>query len=79
MSLAQTTGSWNGIAPGDTTRVRWWLIQTLGRDGRWTTTVRPAGEGRFTASAFGTADPEEVAVTAISSTGVASRATIVAP
>lgn len=67
------------ITPGDSTRVRWWLIQTRGRDGRWTTTLRPAGDGRFEASAFGTADPDEVAVTAITATGVASVATLIAP
>lgn len=67
------------IVPGDSTRVRWWLIQTRGRDGRWATTLRPAGDGRLEASAFGTAGPDEVAVTAITATGVASVATLVAP
>ena len=34
------------VAPGDSVRVRWWLIQTRGRDGVWMTTLRPFGEGR---------------------------------
>jgi uncharacterized lipoprotein YddW (UPF0748 family) len=67
------------ITPGDSTRVRWWLIQTHGRDGRWTTTLRPAGSGQLAATAFGTNDPDEVAVTAISATGMASVPTLIAP
>ncbi len=67
------------VSPGDTTPVRWWLIQTRGVDGTWTTNLRPAGEGRVGAAAFGTPDPDEIAVTAISATGVASQPTIVSP
>ena len=67
------------VTPGDATLVRWWLIQTRGRDGRWATTLRPGGVDQLGAGAFGTTDPDEVAVSAISATGVASAATIVAP
>jgi hypothetical protein len=67
------------VKPGDSTRVRWWLIQTRGHNGAWTTSLRAAGEGKLSAAALGTNDPEEVAVTAISETGVASTPTIVAP
>jgi uncharacterized lipoprotein YddW (UPF0748 family) len=67
------------ISPGDSVHVRWWLIQTRGRDGKWTWSLRPAGAGQLTAGSFGTADPDEVAVTAIGDTGIASTATIVAP
>lgn len=67
------------IAQGDSTRVRWWLIQTRGRDGAWTMTLRPAGEGRLGAGSFGTSDPDEIAVTALSQTGVASAPTIITP
>jgi len=67
------------VVPGDSTRVRWWLIQTRGRDGRWVTSLRPTGEGRLLAGALGTNDPDEIAVTAISATGVAGEATIVTP
>jgi uncharacterized lipoprotein YddW (UPF0748 family) len=66
------------IAPGDSTPVRWWLIQTRGRDGAWTMTLRPAGEGRLAAGAFGTVDPDEIAVTALSPTGMASVPALVA-
>jgi hypothetical protein len=67
------------IAPGDSTSVRWWMIQTRGRDGAWSMTLRPAGEGRLAAASFGTSDPDEIAVTALSQTGVASPPTIVTP
>lgn len=67
------------VAAGDATHVRWWLIQTRGRDGAWVTNLRPAGEGRLAAAALGTNDPSEIAVTAISPTGVASRPTTILP
>jgi uncharacterized lipoprotein YddW (UPF0748 family) len=65
------------VTPGDTVSVRWWLIQTRGRAGVWTSTLRPAGDGRLAASAFGTVDPDEVAVTAVGMTGVTSAPTLV--
>ena len=67
------------VAPGDSVRVRWWLIQTRGPDGKWVTSLRPIGEGKLAAGALGTNDPDEIAVTAISATGVASEPTIVTP
>ena len=67
------------VVAGDSTVVRWWLIQTRGRDGAWTTNLRPAGEGRLGAAALGTADPDEIAITAISPTGMASEPTIITP
>jgi hypothetical protein len=72
-------GARMSVTPGDSVRVRWWLIQTRGRDGVWLTTLRPVSEGRLAAAAFGTAYPDEVAITAIGLTGVASMATVVAP
>lgn len=67
------------VTRGDSASVRWWLIQTRGRDGVWTTSLRHYGEGALGASAFGTNDPDEIAVTAISPTGVASSATLITP
>jgi hypothetical protein len=67
------------VSAADTVPVRWWLIQARGRDGRWSSTLRPAGSGQATTESFGTSDPDEVAVTAIGATGVASIPTIVAP
>jgi uncharacterized lipoprotein YddW (UPF0748 family) len=80
VSLLPGTGAASfTITPGDSARVRWWLIQTRGRDGAWTTSLRPVGEGKLTAGALGTNDPDEIAVTAISATGVASTPTIITP
>jgi hypothetical protein len=67
------------LAPGDSTHVRWWLIQTRNSSGAWTTSLRPTGEGQLIASVLGGADIDEIAVSAISATGVASVPTIVTP
>jgi uncharacterized lipoprotein YddW (UPF0748 family) len=67
------------VSAGDSIAVRWWLIQARGRDGKWTSTLRSATEGQAMTESFGAADPDEVAVTAIGTTGVASTPTIVAP
>ena len=67
------------ISAGDTVPVRWWLIQSRGRDGKWSSTLRPAAAGQSMTESFGSTDPDEVAVTAIGATGVSSTATIVAP
>jgi len=67
------------IAAGDSIPVRWWLIQTRGRNGVWTTALRPTGEGKLGVFAFGTNDPGEIAVTAIGATGIASAPSVVAP
>jgi len=67
------------VAPGDSVRVRWWLVQTRGANGIWTTSLRPAGEGDLAAGVFGEIEPDEIAITALSSTGVASQPTIITP
>ena len=67
------------IAAGDSIPVRWWLIQTRGRNGVWTTALRPTGEGKLGVFAFGTNDPGEIAVTAIGATGIASPPSVIAP
>ena len=67
------------ISAGDTVPVRWWLIQSRGRDGKWSSTLRPAAPGQPMTESFGATDPDEVAVTAIGATGMSSTATIVAP
>ncbi len=67
------------VSAGDGVPVRWWLIQVRSRDGKWSSTLRPGLAGQMTTESFGVADPDEVAVTAIGATGMASTATIVAP
>jgi Uncharacterized protein conserved in bacteria len=67
------------LTPGDSVRVRWWLIQTRAPDGHWTTALRPAGEGQLGALAVGPEEATELAVTAIGMAGVASTPTLIAP
>ena len=64
------------VAAGDTTPVRWWLIQARGKDGVWTTIVRPASVGQMTLDVFGGAAPDEIAVSAVGLTGAASPPSI---
>jgi uncharacterized lipoprotein YddW (UPF0748 family) len=61
------------VAPGDSMRVAWWLVQTRNRDGQWTTAVHP---GSLTWIAV-EGDPDRVAVTAIDRAGLASAPVIV--
>jgi uncharacterized lipoprotein YddW (UPF0748 family) len=64
------------VRPGDSTSVRWWLVQTRGTDGAWAMALRRAGEGRLDVSA---AHATEVAVRAVSPSGVLGPPTIVVP
>ncbi|MFI5228566.1 MAG: glycoside hydrolase family 10 protein [Gemmatimonadales bacterium] len=67
------------VAPGDSVHVRWWLIQTLGRDSTWTTTLRPADDRPLAASSLGPRDALQIAITAISPTGIASAPALLTP
>jgi uncharacterized lipoprotein YddW (UPF0748 family) len=67
------------IERGDTATVRWWLVQARSPDGQWTTTLRPAGEGQLAPPGLGAMQVDEIAVTAIGPTGVASLPAIVTP
>jgi uncharacterized lipoprotein YddW (UPF0748 family) len=62
--------------PGDTVPVRWWLVQTLGDDGRWQDRLVPSSGG---ALALGPdlAGARWVAVTAISRTGMAGQPSVI--
>jgi hypothetical protein len=64
------------IAASDTASVRWWLIQARSRAGGWTTIVRPASLGQVSTESLGAADPDEVAVSAVGPTGLASAPSI---
>jgi hypothetical protein len=59
--------------------VRWWLVQAHGRGGKWTTTLQRAGGGALNAGAFGTDDPDEIAVRAITPSGVMGPPAVVVP
>ena len=67
------------VAPGDSLAVRWWLVQAHGRGGKWTTTLQRAGGGALNAGAFGTDDPDEIAVRAITPSGVMGPPAVVVP
>lgn len=57
--------------PGDSVRVRWWMIQTLGIDQRWRHRLVLADGNPFTFSAADTVGARWIAVTPISRTGIA--------
>jgi len=62
--------------PGDSVAVRWWVVQSLGKDQQWSQRVLPATSEPLSltvADAFGA---EWVAVTPISRTGVAGAAVL---
>src|SRR5690348_15215600 len=65
------------VMPGDSVAVRWWLVQTLGSDGRWHEQLHPATAHALALTLRDIADASWVAVTAISRTGVAGAPTIV--
>jgi uncharacterized lipoprotein YddW (UPF0748 family) len=58
---------------GDSVPVRWWLVQTLDADDRWTDRVLPAAAGALALTVADLAGARWVAVTAISRTGVAGQ------
>ena len=58
-------------APGDSVTVRWWVVQTLGKDEHWSQRVLPATSQPLSLTLADTFGAEWVAVTPISRTGVA--------
>lgn len=64
------------VAAGDTVPVRWWVVQTLGIDGRWRERIAPAMTGTFSVMPSDVVGAEWIAVTALSRTGVASPAAL---
>ena len=71
-----TSNTLVGVAPGDTVPVRWWVVQTLGIDGRWNERVAPAMAGAFSVMPSDVVGAQWMAVTAISRTGIASPAAL---
>jgi uncharacterized lipoprotein YddW (UPF0748 family) len=63
--------------PGDTVSVRWWLVQTLGANGQWSDRLLPARDEALALDYADIAGARWVAVTAISRTGVAGKATVI--
>jgi uncharacterized lipoprotein YddW (UPF0748 family) len=59
-------------SPADSVPVRWWLIQTLGRDERWSDRLLPATGSPLALTPTDTIAAQWIAITAISRTGMAS-------
>jgi uncharacterized lipoprotein YddW (UPF0748 family) len=64
------------IAPGDPTHIAWWLIQALGADGRWRTSIRHATERQIGLGTLGDLGGHRVAVTAVDRAGQTSDPTL---
>jgi uncharacterized lipoprotein YddW (UPF0748 family) len=64
------------VAPGDPTTIAWWMVQTLGTDGRWRMTLRRGTDRRIALNALGDLGGRRIAVTAIDRAGQASGYTL---
>jgi uncharacterized lipoprotein YddW (UPF0748 family) len=66
------------IVPGDdSVHVAWWLVQALGSDGRWRSTIKPAHERRISLDALGNIGGRRVSVIAVDRAGQVSNATVI--
>lgn len=66
------------LVSGDASAPRWWLVQVRGAAGVWWTKLQPGTANRFAMDSVTIASPDEVAVSAISPTGVASDPAVIA-
>src|SRR5262252_1830853 len=57
---------------------RWWLVQVRGAGGVWTTKLQPGAATQIAVDSMPSSNPNEIAVSAISATGVESEAAVVA-
>jgi uncharacterized lipoprotein YddW (UPF0748 family) len=64
------------VAPGDSTHVAWWMVQSLGLDGRWRMTIKRGSDRRIALNAIGDLGGRRVAITAVDRAGQTSSATI---
>ena len=78
-SIATTPASTMlSILSGDGPAPRWWLIQVRSAGGAWTTKIQPGSSTQLAVESVAVPNPNEVAVTAVSATGVESEPAIVA-
>lgn len=63
-------------APGDSVPVRWWLVQSLGMDQRWTERLVPTNGQPLAVLSNETVGAQWIAVTPISRTGIAGAPAI---
>jgi uncharacterized lipoprotein YddW (UPF0748 family) len=76
--VAQTIVEGIDVAPGDSIHVAWWMVQALGTDGRWRTTIKHGTDRRIALNALGDLGGRRVAITAVDRAGQISDATVVA-
>ncbi len=78
-SIATTpTSTTLSMLSGESAPPRWWLIQVRSAGGAWTTKIQPGGTAQLAVESMDATNPNEVAVTAVSATGVESEPAIVA-
>jgi uncharacterized lipoprotein YddW (UPF0748 family) len=66
------------VSPGDdSVHIAWWLVQSLGTDGRWRTTIKRGSERRLALNSLGDLGGRRIAVTAVDRAGQVSTATII--
>jgi uncharacterized lipoprotein YddW (UPF0748 family) len=66
------------VAPGDDSiHVAWWVLQSLGTDGRWRMTIKPGHERRIPLNSLGDLGGRRIAITAVDRAGQASSVTVV--
>ncbi len=66
------------VAAGDATPIAWWMVQSLGTDGRWRMTLLPGTLRRIALNALGDLGGRRIAVTAVDRVGQASPVTLFA-
>ena len=65
------------VSPGDdSVHVAWWILQSLGIDGRWRTTIKPGHERRIPLNSLGDLGGRRIAVTAVDRAGQISGVTL---
>jgi uncharacterized lipoprotein YddW (UPF0748 family) len=69
------------FTPADSVPVRWWLVQLRAANGTWASLLRTRADNTLDPSDLpaGFTRPTEIAVTAMSASGVASSPTLIAP
>jgi uncharacterized lipoprotein YddW (UPF0748 family) len=65
------------VVPGDSIRVAWWMVQSLGTDGRWRMTLKRGTDRRIALNAIGDTGGRRIAITAVDRVGQISSATVV--
>lgn len=65
------------VAPGDAVQVAWWMVQTLGTDGRWRLSIKRGADRRIALNSLGDLGGRRIAITAVDRAGQTSQPTVV--